>query len=72
MGQSQKAKILNHLKHGHSITPLVALSEYGCMRLSARIYDLKDEGHKIDGRAVFDPRTGKTFSEYYMPEFING
>ena len=44
---SQKAKILDHLKEGFTITPIEALNLCGCFRLSARIYDLKDEGWNI-------------------------
>lgn len=41
--QSQNAKIAEYLKQGHSITPLDALNLFGCMRLGARIADLKDK-----------------------------
>lgn len=43
----QTEKILRHLRDYGSITPLEALQEYGCMRLGARIYDLKRDGHDI-------------------------
>lgn len=44
---SQKKYILNHLRRYGFINPLVALREYGCLRLSARIADLRDEGYNI-------------------------
>lgn len=44
---TQKQMILNHLKELGSITPGVALEEYGCFRLSARIADLKQDGVTI-------------------------
>jgi len=44
---SQKRYILNHLRRFGFINPLVALREYGCLRLSARIADLRDEGYNI-------------------------
>ena len=44
---SQKKYILNHLRRFGFINPLVALREYGCLRLSARIADLRDEGYNI-------------------------
>ena len=44
---TQKQMILSHLKEAGSITPGVALEEYGCFRLSARIADLKADGHNI-------------------------
>jgi hypothetical protein len=30
-----------------SIDPMVAIKEYGCMRLASRIADLKERGHDI-------------------------
>ena len=48
----QTEKILRHLRDYGSITPLEALQEYGCMRLGARIYDLKQDGHDI--RTTFE------------------
>ena len=45
---TQCDKILRHLKDVGSITPVDALRDYGCMRLGARIWDLKRMGHHID------------------------
>lgn len=45
--ETQLKQIREHLKSGRSITPLQALYDYGCFRLGARIYDLKDEGMDI-------------------------
>ncbi len=44
---TQTERILRHLRDYGSITPVEALREYGCMRLGARIYDLKRDGHAI-------------------------
>lgn len=52
---TQSDKILRHLIDYGSITPMEALEQYGCMRLGARIYDLKRQGHEI-GREIV---TGK-------------
>lgn len=41
--KTQKEKIIYHLKMFGSITPLEAMREYGCMRLAAVIFNLKDE-----------------------------
>lgn len=38
---TQKDLILKHLLRGMSLTPLEALSRFGCFRLGARIYDLR-------------------------------
>ena len=50
MKETQCAAILDHLKRHGSITPLEALNRYGCMRLGARIYDLKRSGYEIESR----------------------
>lgn len=49
---SQKQQILEHLKEGRPITPLDALNAYGCFRLSARIYELRQEGYNIKTESV--------------------
>ena len=47
---SQITMVLNHLLKGNEISPLEALSKYGCYRLGAVIYKLKKEGYKINTR----------------------
>lgn len=47
MIRTQNARIRNHLERGLSITPIDALNKFGCFRLGARIYDLKQGGMKI-------------------------
>jgi len=44
--KSQNDAILSHLRRS-PITPLEAIQKYGCLRLGARIYDLKQSGHQI-------------------------
>jgi hypothetical protein len=39
--------ILAYLRDNRSITPWEAIREFGCMRLSARIYDLRRRGVDI-------------------------
>ena len=58
-------KIRAHLKRGRSITALQALEMYGCMRLGARIYDLKQSGMDIKKHTV-ELRNGKRVAEYYL------
>ena len=45
--ESQGKQILKYLQEGHSLTPLDALKKFGCFRLGARIWDLKDKGYNI-------------------------
>lgn len=60
---SQESRILQHLKTS-PITPLEALSNYGCLRLAARISDLRGRGHKITTEMV--GRDGKRFAKYRL------
>ena len=62
--QTQTAQILKHLKSGLPITPLEALDKFGCLRLGARIWDLKRDGHKIE--RTMKRRGRRTFAEYRM------
>jgi len=59
---SQTEQIRKHLESGRTITPLEALNDYGCMRLGARVLDLKREGMAIHSRLI--SRNGKRFAEY--------
>lgn len=44
---SQKDNILAFLKTRRQLTPLEALKRFGCLRLGARIWELKQDGHRI-------------------------
>ena len=61
---SQNNQIPEYLKSGKKLTPLTALKKFGCFRLSARILDLRQEGHAIVTENV--TRKGKTFAEYSL------
>lgn len=50
---SQFTLILNHLKTGAEINPKIALEKYGCYRLGAVIYDLRQEGYHISARLEY-------------------
>ena len=63
---TQAEAILRHLReHSEGITPLEALNEYGCFRLSARIYDLRQDGHQISEETATTP-TGKHVARYRL------
>ena len=59
MSNTQNHQILKHLKYA-PITPKEAMTEYGIYRLSARIFDLRHQGHVIQTeRTGFkNPHTG--------------
>ena len=48
--KSQAGLVLGHLLSGAEINPLEALNKYGCYRLGAVIFNLKQEGYKIRTR----------------------
>jgi hypothetical protein len=62
---SQNDIILHHLQSGRALTPLQALSLCGCLRLSARIHDLRHDGHIINSRLV-KINSSTTVAEYRM------
>lgn len=50
--KSQNKQVLDYMKNHGSITPLEALNHIGCMRLSARIWDLRKEGYNINTEQI--------------------
>jgi hypothetical protein len=65
--QTQADMILQHLKQGYSLTPYEALVKFGCLRLGARIYDLKEEGHAIES-VMIATESGKHVAQYSMQQ----
>ena len=61
---SQCDNIRRHLEDGRSITQLEALNMYGCFRLGARIYNLKEQGLSITMEWVRKGR--KKFASYKL------
>lgn len=66
MKPSQTDQILTHLQSGGSITPLEALERFGCLRLGARILDLRNAGHCISSELVNNQYTGKRYARYTL------
>ena len=62
--KTQYENIKEHLEDGKKITPIDALSMFGCFRLSAIIYTLRQEGLPIETN--FKTKNGKTFAEYEL------
>lgn len=58
--------ILTALKNGEMITPLDALKNYGCFRLSAIIYNLRQDGYKIKTHDLNE--NGKCFAGYTLEQ----
>lgn len=59
---STTKKIEAWLLRGYKITPLQALEKWGCMRLAARIAELRNKGIHIITTKV--TQNGKTFAQY--------
>lgn len=65
MTESQNQMILDYLKTGKILTPLEALDMFGCLRLSGRIYELKNQGWPIlSERRALD--SGKIVGHYSL------
>jgi hypothetical protein len=62
--QTQTNRILRYLKTGRGITPLSALTRFRCMRLAARIEELRDAGIRVTSRMM--NRGGKRFACYSL------
>lgn len=65
--ESQNKAIRKWLNEGNEITPYSALTLFGCLRLSARIYDLKREGMLIETYMCTDIG-GKRYACYRKKE----
>lgn len=68
---NQCQRVLKYMRDFGSINPLEAVRDIGCMRLAARISDLREQGYPIVRRM----KTGKnrygkdvSFAEYYLEE----
>lgn len=59
---TQAELIREHLEEGRTITSLEALYQYGCLRLAARIKELKQLGLAIHRNMIKE--NGKCYAEY--------
>jgi hypothetical protein len=60
--KTQKQQIQAYLTKGKSLTPIDALTKFGCFRLAARISDLRNEGLNIATKIV--TKKGKSYASY--------
>ena len=63
--RKQSELILDWLRQGNRIDPMVALVKFNCLRLAARIYDLREDGHEIITRPI-ETKSGKTVAQYAL------
>lgn len=65
--RTQCNMIADYLRKGYSITSLEALRLFGCLRLSSRIWDLKERGLNIQKKTIVLPNK-KRVCEYFIPK----
>lgn len=63
---SQTASIMQALLDGDRLTPLDALGRFGCLRLAARIRDIKELGVPVN--VEITKFNGKRFATYWVTE----
>ena len=63
---SQADDILAYLKTGATLTPLEALSRFGCLRLAPRCLELREAGYRIETTIRRNGR--KYFAEYRLTD----
>lgn len=64
--ETQNEQILQWLMKRRSITPLEALHMFGCLRLAARIFDLRADGHNIETQRIEVGDDGKQVAQYRL------
>lgn len=68
MKPAQNTIIYDYLQGGGRITPLEALRTFGCLRLSARIHDLRKKGYDVKSTMITTD-SGKRIAQYYLNSF---
>ena len=63
---SQSEQILKYLQAGNALTPLEAMHKFNCLRLGARIYDLRQQGYVINSLMIKDDISGKRYARYSL------
>lgn len=61
---AQTEKILAYMKGGGTLTQLEALDLFGCMRLGARVLDLKKRGYRIEGTMELHRNAAGEYKHY--------
>lgn len=63
--KSQNKRILEHLLKGRELTAFQALEKFSCLRLAARINDIRNMGFDVKSKMV-DVGTGKSVAQYSL------
>ena len=67
---SQTDLILDYLLNGGKLTALDALDKFGCFRLGARIWDIRNLGYEVDKQTIVIPG-GSRIAVYSIKEEQN-
>ncbi len=62
----QNQMVLSALKKGEALTSLDAFHRFGCLRMSARIYDLRKAGHEIKDAWVTVGPDNKRIKKWFL------
>ena len=60
---TQTEQIKQYLDQGHTLTAIEALEKFHCFRLASRIYDLKQEGYKVN-KIMITGDNKKRYAQY--------
>lgn len=61
---SQCKEILDYMRKHKGITQADAVAKLNCYRLSARIYDLRKEGHNVKTKKIISKKSNGTVYSY--------
>lgn len=67
---SQIDDVRAYLLRGKALTPIQALNLFGCFRLAAVIFNLREEGFTIETEMVH--RKGKKWASYTLTGYRKG
>ena len=65
---TQYSKIIKHLRATKGLTQREALLDYSIQSFTARISELRQRGHRIDGVQSRHPVTGQRYTRYVLIE----
>ena len=66
---SQEKIIKHYLESGGKVNGIMALEKFGCYRLSAVIFNLRDKGLDIKTKMI--KKGQKSYAEYYLEQPSN-
>lgn len=64
--RNYKARLKARLLKGDTITPMIALKDWGCFRLSVYVNRLRNDGYKIKTEIV-RTHDGTQYAKYSLP-----